>query len=170
MREGVADVQKVDAVLNSEAGTPPERLAKFDALINEFRRDAPPLRLFMAGVMERFAPGLCAGPDDPEIPNDNLDLERWFRNPKGHERRIHGHAHAGVRIVEEGPTLVPALDAHLLHPSLFGSAELLPYAEDSSPPCERDAMRRRKVMRQARSKKHRAQLLAALEARAANTS
>ena len=44
--------------------------------------------------------------------HDNLDLERWFRLPKGHERRIHGHRHAGVRIVQEGPTLVHALDAH----------------------------------------------------------
>jgi hypothetical protein len=170
VREGVADVRKIDAVLNSEAGTPPERHAKFDALINEFRRDAHPNRLFMAGVMERFAPGLFAGPDDPQIPNDNLDLERWFRNPKGHERRIHGHAHAGVRIVEEGPTLVPALDAHLLHSTPFDPGELLPYAMASSPRCEHDAMHRRKIMRRARSKKHRAQLLAALEARAANTS
>src|SRR5213079_3393585 len=24
---------------------------------------------------------------------DNLDLERWFRLPKSHERRIHGHRH-----------------------------------------------------------------------------
>jgi hypothetical protein len=170
VREGVEDLRRIDAVLNAEADTPPERRAKFDALIREFRGDTRPHRLFMAGVMERFAPGLFAGPDDPEIPNDNLDLERWFRNPKGHERRIHGHAHAGVRIVEEGPTLVPTLDAHLLHPTLFGSAELLPYAEAASPPCEHEAMHRRKVMRQARSNKQRAQLLATLEARAANTS
>jgi len=50
------------------------------------------------------------------MPRDNLDLERWFRQPKGHERHIHGHKHAGVRIVQEGPTLVHALDMHLRHP------------------------------------------------------
>ena len=37
-----------------------------------------------------------------DLPRDNLDLERWFRLPKGHERRIHGRCHAGVRIVQEG--------------------------------------------------------------------
>jgi 2,3-bisphosphoglycerate-independent phosphoglycerate mutase len=38
-------------------------------------------------------------------------LERWFRLPKSHERRIHGRRHAGVRLVQTGATLVPALDA-----------------------------------------------------------
>ena len=47
---------------------------------------------------------------------DNLDLERWFRLPKRHERRIHGRRHAGIRIVQDGPTLVLALDAHVAHP------------------------------------------------------
>ena len=45
------------------------------------------------------------------MPRDNLDLERWFRVPKGHERRIHGRCHAGVRIVQEGATMLLALDA-----------------------------------------------------------
>lgn len=58
---------------------------------------------------------------------DNLDLERWFRLPKSHQRRIHGRRHAGVRIVQEGPTLVHALDAHLTHPSPFTVEDLLPY-------------------------------------------
>jgi hypothetical protein len=38
------------------------------------------------------------------LPVDNLALERAFRLPKGHERRIHGHAHAGVRIVPSALT------------------------------------------------------------------
>ena len=33
---------------------------------------------------------------------DNLDLERWFRLPKSHERRIHGRRHAGIWIVQDG--------------------------------------------------------------------
>src|SRR4029453_9552291 len=36
--------------------------------------------------------------EDGDLPQDNLDLERWFRQPKGHERRIHGHRHVGVRL------------------------------------------------------------------------
>jgi len=63
--------------------------------------------------MSSFVPGLFVGHEAAELPQDNLDLERWFKQPKGHERRMHGHRHAGVRIVQEGPTLLLALDAHL---------------------------------------------------------
>ena len=77
--------------------------------------------------MISFRAGLFVGGDEVDRVQDNLDLERWFRLPKGHERRIHGHRHAGVRIVQEGPTLVLALDAHAAHPEPFGVEELLPY-------------------------------------------
>jgi hypothetical protein len=60
---------------------------------------------------------------------DNLDLERCFRLPKGHERGIHGHAHAGVRIVQKGPTLLLTLDAYTRHPDPFDAAELIPFNE-----------------------------------------
>ena len=96
---------------------------------------------------------------------DNLDLERWFRLPKSHERRIHGHRHAGVRIVQEGPTLILALDAHAAHPGTFTTEELLPYRRAREPLCQRDALTRRKIMRKARSKKKRPILLAELERR-----
>lgn len=101
---------------------------------------------------------------------DNLDLERWFRNPKGHERRIHGRAHAGVRIVQEGPTLLLALDAHGEHPEPFRPADLQPYANARAPLCQDEAIHRRKIMRKARSRKKRGFLLAELEVRYLNTS
>ena len=66
----------------------------------------------MVRLMIAFCGGLFSGGDDVAEILDNLDLERWFRLPKSHERRIHGHRHAGVRIVQEGPTLVLVLDAH----------------------------------------------------------
>ena len=56
----------------------------------------------MAQVMISFLAGLFVGEGKFEEIRDNLDLERWFRLPKSHERRIHGHRHAGVRIVLEG--------------------------------------------------------------------
>lgn len=115
--------------------------------------------------MERFAPGLFVGPDDPDLPCDNLDLERCFRVPKGHERRIHGRCHAGVRIVQEGPTLVPALDAHQRHPGPFTVEDLAAYVGAPVPETQRDAIYRRRIMRQARSKKARPQLLESLEQR-----
>ena len=124
----------------------------------------------MAKVMASFQPGLFAGGDAAEMPRDNLDLERWFRNPKGHERRIHGHHHAGVRIVQEGPTLIHALDLHLRHPEPLTAADLLPYRNASAPPCQLQALARRKLMRQARSSKRRPPLLAQLETRYENSS
>src|SRR5262245_7155239 len=95
----------------------------------------------------------------------NRDLERWFRQPKGHERRIHGHRHAGVRIVQEGPTLLLALDAHLAHPGPFTGADLRPYRHCPAPACQRQALHRRTMMRQARATKQRPGLLAELERR-----
>ena len=84
---------------------------------------------------------------------------------KGHERRIHGHHHAGVRIVQEGPTLVLVLDAHLRHPRVFTHQQLRPYAKEKPPACQRDAIQRRVIMRKARSKKTLPQLLQNLEQR-----
>ena len=115
--------------------------------------------------MESFAPGLFAGKDLADVPQDNLDLERWFRQPKSHERRIHGHKHAGVRIVHEGATLLLVLDAHQQRDDPFTPAELLPYRQAKPPPGQQQAVHRRKVMRKARSPKKRAKLLADLERR-----
>jgi hypothetical protein len=119
----------------------------------------------MATVMVGFLAGLFVGEGKFEEIRDNLDLERWFRLPKSHERRIHGHRHAGVRIVQDGPTLVLALDAHAAHPEPFTAEDLLPYRTAREPPCQRDALNRRKIMRKARSKKKRPILLAELERR-----
>jgi hypothetical protein len=119
----------------------------------------------MAGVMERFAPGLFVDCGRCNLPSDNLDLERWFRLPKGHQRRIHGHAHAGVRLVHEGPTLLVTLDAHRRHPGPFAADDLIPSRDAVPPSCQVDAENRRKIMRRARSRKQRPILLADLEHR-----
>jgi len=134
-------------------------------LIDRFERNADPIRQHMAALMISFLAGLFVGAGTFEEIRDNLELERWFRLPKSHERRIHGHRHAGVRIVQEGPTLVHALDAHMAHPGLFTAEDLLPYRTAREPPCQREARTRRKVMRKARSKKKRPLLLAELERR-----
>lgn len=123
------------------------------------------MHLQMAGVMVSFVAGLFVGENTFEEIRDNLDLERWFRLPKSHERRIHGHRHAGIRIVQEGPTLIHALDAHLTHPEVFTGDDLLPYRAAQEPPCQQQALQRRKIMKKARSKKKRPILLADLERR-----
>ena len=135
-----------------------------------YLNDEPFVTLFLCGIMFAawfggFGPGLFVGGDEPDLPRDNLDLERWFRQPKGHERRIHGRRHAGVRIVQEGPTLLLALDAHLAHPEPFGVEDLRPYSQAQPPGHQMESIHRRKVMRKARSKKKRGPLLAELECR-----
>ena len=63
-----------------------------------------------------------------------------------------------------------ALDAHVAHPEPFTVAELLPYRTAKEPPCQTQALERRKIMRKARSKKKRPLLLADLERRYRETS
>jgi hypothetical protein len=134
-------------------------------LIDRFERAKDPIHGQMVQVMMSFLAGLFVGEGKFEQIRDNLALERWFRLPKSHERRIHGHRHAGIRLVLEGPTLVPALDAHAAHPEPFTVDDLLPYRAAREPPCQEQALNRRKIMRKARSQKKRPLLLADLERR-----
>jgi hypothetical protein len=133
--------------------------------MDRFSRSEDPIHRPMVQVMTSFVAGLFVGADQLEEIKDNLDLERWFRLPKSHERRIHGHRHAGIRIVLEGPTLVHALDAHQAHPKPFTVDDLLPYWAAREPPSQTQALQRRKIMSKARSKKRRPLLLADLERR-----
>jgi hypothetical protein len=152
-------------VLDPSTGCCDQRQSQFDMLRERFARQENPIHEHFTKVMTSFGPGLFAGGDAVNLPRDNLDLERWFRLPKGHERRIHGRCHAGVRIVQEGPALVLALDANQQHPRPFTGVDLQPYRAASAPACQREAIHRRKVMRKARSKKNRGALLAELEGR-----
>jgi hypothetical protein len=70
-----------------------------------------------------------------------------------------------VRLVLEGATLLPTLDAHTGHPLPFSSEELLPYRGAEVPKVQETALHRRWIMRQARSRKMRAGLLQELEKR-----
>jgi hypothetical protein len=163
--DDVAELRLVYSTLDPDTGSTRSRRADFDEIASGFRATPSPLHNHMAGVMERFAPGLFVDCGRCNLPSDNLDLERWFRLPKGHQRRIHGHAHAGVRLVHEGPTLLITLDAHRRHPGMFAADELIPNRDAIPPPCQRDAESRRKIMRRARSRKQRPILLTDLEHR-----
>jgi hypothetical protein len=165
IRNYVKDVEEVAATLEVGVGTYGDRQERFEELIDRFQHTGDPIHKQMAQVMVSFLAGLFVGEGLFEEIKDNLDLERWFRLPKSHERRIHGHRHAGVRIVLEGPTLVHALDAHAFHPEPFTAEDLLPYRTAQEPPCQRQALDRRKIMRKARSTKNRPILLAQLERR-----
>ena len=161
----VVTIREVDASLDPATGRCAKRKQMFGALARQLMADADPIHQQMGRVMASFKPGLFAGGDRGDWPRDNLDLERWFRLPKGHERRIHGRCHAGVRIVQEGATMMLALDAHRHHPQPFTEKELRPYHNAEVPKSQKEVIQRRKVMRAARSTKKRAGLLRKLEAR-----
>jgi hypothetical protein len=161
----VVTIREVNALLDPATSHCAKRKQMFGALARRLLADADPICQQMGRVMTSFQPGLFAGGDRGNWPGDNLDLERWFRLPKGHERRIHGRCHAGVRIVQEGATMMLALDAHRQHPQPFTEEELRPYHDAEVPASQKEVIQRRKVMRAARSTKKRAGLLRKLEQR-----
>jgi hypothetical protein len=79
----------------------------------------------MSQIMQSFEAGLFVGDDN--LPEDNLDGDKMVQKTFRHERKIHGHKHVGMRIVNEGPTLLLALDAHLLQSNPGTNQDLLPY-------------------------------------------
>lgn len=165
IRGYVGVIAEVAATLEPGGEDITERQEEFEALIDRFEATEDPIRHGMAAVMLSFLDGLFVGEEEYEAIRDNLELERWFRLPKSHERRIHGHRHAGIRLVLDGATLVPALDAHAAHPGPFGVDDLLPYRTAREPSCQTEARGRRTIMRRARSPKQRPLLLAELERR-----
>ena len=165
IRGHVATIRAVAATLDPAGKKSAQRQSDFEAILDRLDGTGDPIHKQMARLMRSFHAGLFAGGDDLDQLRDNLDLERWFRLPKGHERRIHGHRLAGVRIVQEGPTMVHALDAHVAHPEPFTVEDLWPYRSAREPECQRQAIHRRRVMKKARSKTRRPKLLAELERR-----
>ena len=162
----VQDLRAVDGLLRpSDEATGEEREAQFGSLWQEWEASVDPMHQQFAKVMSSFAPGLFVGGEGADFPTDNVDLERWFKRPKGHERRIHGRRHAGVRLVQQGPTLMLALDAHVHHHGPFTGDALEPYRHSRVPASQQEALERGKIMRQARSRKKRPLVLADLEKR-----
>jgi hypothetical protein len=157
VKEQVKAIQEVAATLDSSAGKLSERKASYERLRRQYEKQGGEFYAHLSKLMGSFADGLFVAVrarKGEDLPSDNLDIERWFRKPKGHERRIHGHKHAGVRIVQQGPTLLLALDAHETHPQPFTTDDLLPYRNAQPPHDQLEAMRRHKLMRKARTQKN----------------
>lgn len=165
IRGHVEVVRAIAATLDPEQGSCTSRRARFQELHQTCQAHSDPVRQQMAKVLLSFEPGLFSGGDAADLHQDNLDLERWFRNPKGHERGIHGHRHAGVRIVLEGPSLIHALDLHLRHPDPLTATDLLPFHQATPHASQLQSLQRRRLMRRARCTQKRPPLLAELESR-----
>jgi hypothetical protein len=171
VRQYSQDLRAVDSTLRpSDEATEEERQAQFVTLWQAWEASTDPVQQQFAKVMSSFAPGLFVAGEAADFPEDNLDLERWFKRPKGHERRIHGRRHVGVRLVQQGPTLLLALDAHVHHEGPFTGDDLAPYRHSRVPASQQEALRRGKIMRKARSRKNRHDLLADREKRYLNSS
>ena len=170
MEAYIETIRQVDTTLDPASDGWMQRKRLYDALGRNLLKDEDSICQQMGRVMASFQKGLFVGGGRNDLPRDNLDLERWFRLPKGHERRIHGRCHAGVRIVQEGATMLLALDAHRHHPQPFTEEKLRPYRAAVAPESQKEAIRRRKVMRTARSTTKRGTLLRNLEARYAASS
>jgi hypothetical protein len=150
-------IRAVVRTLTPSSGTLCQRRRDFWRLQRSYQRQGREFSGHLARLMADWGPGLFVGvrgKQAAQAPADNLELERWFRLPKRHERKIHGRRHAGVRIVQEGPTLLLTLNAHEAHPEPFTAEELLPYRHAPVPAVQREALHRRKVMRKARSPKN----------------
>lgn len=159
----VVTIREVDALLDPATNTCGKRKRSFGALERKLLTQDDTIYQQMGRLMASFKPGLFAGGGRCDWPRDNLDLERWFRLPKGHERRIHDRCHAGVRIVQEGATMILALDAHRHHPQPFTEEDLRPYRYAEVPASQKEVIHRRRIMRAARSAKKRMGLLRKLE-------
>lgn len=147
--------QVMDLLADANGPSQAEREFRFAKKIEAFQYSATDVVYsHFAKVMTSFQGGLFAGAGMTSYPRDNLDLERWFRQPKSHERRVHGHRHAGVRIVRDGPTLAPTLDAHTSHPGVFTREDLFPFRMASPPPSQLASQQRHGIMRKSRSKKN----------------
>lgn len=156
VRAYTAHVRQVMDILNVDDGSSlAERQPLFTAKIAELQAIVDDKTYAaMAKVMSSFQVGLFAGAELTDFPRDNLDLERWFRLPKSHERRIHGHHHAGIRIVREGPTLIPTLDAHAKHPGVFTRDDLSRFTSAATPTSQVESEQRHSIMKKGRSKKN----------------
>lgn len=84
------EIKIVANTLNSETGKLKNRLAKFRRLKSRFKNADDLIKNQMSEIMHSFRALLFVGDDNLSIPKAYLDLERWFKKPKGHERKIHG--------------------------------------------------------------------------------
>jgi hypothetical protein len=165
LTEDTLRVQAIAACFEPNEGARAVRQARFAGLTQQLTADPSHRRQAMARVMTAFAPGLFVGPEAPDLPADNLALERFLRLPNPHQRHTHGHAHAGAILVQRGATRVPTLDAHRGRDTPFTPTELAPYLDATPPASQHEADHRHRVMRQARSRIRRAGLLHDLERR-----
>jgi len=151
---GMGTLIIVWTLLHPRTGTRHGNRAQFQQVAEQVLKNTDPLLQHVGRLMQSFEDGLFCGDETLDMPEDNLELERWIKGPKGHERRIHGRQHVGLRLVIEAPTFLPTFDAHLSRTIPFTVQDLLPYAATDIPESQQRAVTRHQLMRKGRSKKN----------------
>ncbi len=169
VRASVRDLHAVDRPLRpSDAVTGREREGRCRVQQEGWQASADPVYQPCATRLSRCEPGVCVGGETADVPADKVAWARWGTRPTGHARRLHGRRHAGMRIVQHGPTWLLALDAPVHHEGPWMADHLQPYGHTRVPASQQQAVERGKLMRKARSRKKRHALLADLENRYLN--
>ena len=150
----LGQVLMVWALIHPEPGRHHAYHTSFQQVAEQYCQAKDSTTQYIGQLMLSFEAGLFCGGEALDLPEDNLDLERWIKGPKGHERHITGRQHVGLRMVAEAPTLLPAFDAHLSRNTPFTIDDLLPYVDAAIPASQQEAMTRHRMMRKARSKKN----------------
>ena len=83
VKEYVEEVRRVEATLDPSKGSVKQRRRRFHALKRRLKKSGDGVRVKMAVVMVAFSAGLFCGEEVDQEIRDNLELERWFRLPKG---------------------------------------------------------------------------------------
>lgn len=81
IRGHVEVLRTIAATLDPAQGACDSRRVRFSKLHSTSQASTDLLRQQMAKVLLSFEPGLFSGGEIAGLPKDNLDLERWFRNP-----------------------------------------------------------------------------------------
>src|SRR3989449_8489377 len=85
----VQDLQAVDRTLRpNDATTGEEREAQCILRRQAWESSTDPMQQHCANMRRSFEPGLFVGGESADCPADNLDVARWLKRPKGHERRL----------------------------------------------------------------------------------
>src|SRR5262249_21819075 len=121
VRQQVEEIARVAATLQEGSGSRKQRRAGYEKLRREYQAKGGAFYGHLARLMLSWAAGLFLGPRAKKGEKglqDNLELERWLRKPKRHQRHIHGRRQAGRRNVHERPTMVLVGEPQTHHPSL----------------------------------------------------
>ena len=154
VRQPLQAIERVAATLLQTNGSATERQAQCTRLQEAFAGLATPFYHHVAGGW-------------PAVPQASSSVETrghasrttwiWsvgFESPKGTSDVSTGTGMRGCASCRKAPRSCWCWTAQVTHPEPCTAHDLEPYQDASAPPCQVEAIHRRKIMRKARSKKN----------------